>query len=155
MCTPYHTSRDQYMVFLFFMRIHVGLAMCHASVSSKICRIPSRGRTQVGFFDLFYRRITVAFPYRVANCFMVGLLLFPVGIHRVSSFEIVRNAGTHEICNYYDRNNFIFAYLDQTRGRTNSQAKESQTCKHVARTRTASHPCFLPWHLEFPFIVIP
>lgn len=36
MCTAYHTSRDQYMVFLLLMRIHVGLAMCLAGLSIKI-----------------------------------------------------------------------------------------------------------------------
>lgn len=58
MCMAYHTSCDQYTVFLFFMRIRVWiLAMCHAPSPRKYVGFVEGGRNGSGFFDLFYRGI--------------------------------------------------------------------------------------------------
>ena len=74
MCMAYHTSRDQYTVFLFFMRIRVWiLAMCHAPSPRKYVGFVEGGRDGSGFFDLFYRGIA---PH------------LHIGPHRRESFHI-------------------------------------------------------------------
>lgn len=68
MCMAYHTSRDQYTVFLFFMRIRVR-ETCDVpcSFASKICRI-RRGwtkRKRILWSFLSWNR--AAFAYRIAS----------------------------------------------------------------------------------------
>lgn len=165
MCTAYHTSRDQYMVFLFFMRIHVGLAMYHALSPPQNMSDSSRGQTQVDsliFSIVESRGVPLSDRSRRRLFYSFHLLLSPVRRRCYPVYNLLERQGPMKFVIVTIRTTSF--YVDQMQSKINfwhirreSREREREKARLVNMSLKGKprHTVLPARHLEFPFIVIP